>query len=87
MFDKELDYFISHQQELVARHAGKILVLRGEEVVGAYGSPLEAFNAAKEQFPVGTFMLQRCEPGPDAYTVIINSLNRGGGSVIDGARP
>lgn len=86
LFDKELDYFIAHQHELVASYSGKILVLRGEEVIGAYASPLEAYNAAMELFPVGTFMLQPCEPGPDAYTVIINSLNRVSDLIPDGPR-
>lgn len=71
MFDTELEYFIAHQDELVAQHRGKALVIRGEHVEGAYPSPLVAYLAAKAQFPVGTFMIQPCEPGPSAYTVSI----------------
>jgi hypothetical protein len=76
MFEKELAFFIAHQDELVARHRGKTLVIRDEGVEGAYGSALEAYLAAQKQFPLGTFMLQPCEPGPSAYTVTINSLNQ-----------
>lgn len=74
MFDTELKYFIAHQEDLVRQYRGKALVLRGEHVVGAYGSPLEAYLAAQKEFPLGTFMIQPCEPGPEAYTVTINSL-------------
>lgn len=75
MFDTELNYFIAHQDELVARHRGKVLVIRGEQVEGAYSSALEAYLSAQKQFPVGTFMIQPCEPGPGAYTVTISSMN------------
>jgi hypothetical protein len=74
MFDAELAFFIAHQDELVAQHKGKTLVIRGAQLVGVYPSPLKAYMAAQQQFPVGTFMLQPCEPGPEAYTVTINSL-------------
>ena len=74
MFDTELAFFIAHQDELVKEHKGKALVIRGEHLVGAYATALEAYLTAKEQFPLGTFMIQPCEPGPDAYTVTISSL-------------
>lgn len=73
MFDKELAYFIAHQDELVAQFGGKTLVLHGESVQGAYDTPLAAYSAATEQFALGTFMIQRCVPGPAAYTVTVNS--------------
>jgi hypothetical protein len=74
MFDTELKYFIAHQDELVSAHRGQTLVIRGEEIVGAYASPLEAYQTAREKFEPGTFMIQPCEPGPNAYTVTINSF-------------
>ncbi len=73
MFDTELKYFIAHQDELVARYRAKVLVIRGEEVAGVYGSALEAYLEAQKQFAPGTFMIQPCEPGPEAYTVTIHA--------------
>ncbi len=75
MFEKELAFFIAHQNALVAEHQGKTLVIRGERVEGAYDSPLDAYIAAQRQFPLGTFMIQPCEPGPRAYTATISSMN------------
>jgi hypothetical protein len=34
---------------------------------------LEAYLEAMRRFTPGTFMLQRCEPGPEAYTVTIST--------------
>ncbi len=72
MFDKELAFFVAYQDELVAKHRGKVLVIRGERIEGAYDSALAAYVSAGKQFPLGTFMLQPCEPGSGAYTVTIN---------------
>ena len=71
MFESELAFFIANQNDLVAKHDGKILVLRGEEVVGVYSSPLEAYLEARKHYELGTFMIQPCAPGPEAYTVTI----------------
>jgi hypothetical protein len=69
-----LQYFIRNQDELVARYRGKVLVLHNEAVSGAYDTVLDAYLHAKAQHQAGTFMIQRCEPGTDAYTVTISSL-------------
>lgn len=71
MFEKELNYFIKNQNELVAKHSGKVLVIKDDEVVGTYNSPLEAFVDAKSKFEAGTFMIQPCSAGVEAYTVSI----------------
>jgi hypothetical protein len=73
MFTAELDFFKTHQDELVKKHSGKVLVLRDHEVVHVADSPLEAYLAAKTRFEPGTFMIQPCEAGPGAYTVTIAS--------------
>jgi hypothetical protein len=73
MFDKELQFFIDHQDEFVRKYFGKTLVLRGETVEGVYGTPLDAYLDAQKKFPLGTFMIQPCEPGPGAYTIILNT--------------
>lgn len=73
MFKPELDYFIAHQEELVRQHGGKVLVLRGAEVVAVCETPLAAYLTAQQRYQPGTFMIQPCEPGPGAYTVTINT--------------
>jgi hypothetical protein len=73
VFESELTYFITHQSELVAKYDGKALVLRGDALVGVYDTPLQAYLEAQKQFEPGTFMIQPCAPGPEAYTVTIHS--------------
>jgi hypothetical protein len=73
MFQAELAYFIAHQDELVRQHRGKVLVLQGQQVVGVYANLLTAYLEAQKTYKLGTFMLQRCEPGPEAYTITIST--------------
>lgn len=71
MFKTELEYFIANQDSLVRQYHGKTLVLREQSVVGVYDTPLNAYREALKQYELGTFMIQRCEPGPEAYTVTV----------------
>jgi hypothetical protein len=73
MFETELNFFIEHQKELLAKHKGQVLILRGTEVAGAFDTALDAYNNALSRFDLGTFMLQPCEDGPSAYTVTLTS--------------
>lgn len=72
MFETELKYFIENQTQLVKKHAGKILVLRGKSVVGIYDDALEAYVDSKRKYQPGTFMIQTCSAGTDAYTVSLS---------------
>jgi uncharacterized protein (DUF1330 family) len=48
MLDKEFKYYTSHQDELVKKYNGKFLVIRDENVEGAYNTQLEAYTEAKK---------------------------------------
>lgn len=74
MFERELDYFIANQQRLVKEYAGKVLVIQDQNIVGVFDSALDAYAEAKKKDLLGTVMIQPCEPGPDAYSVTISSL-------------
>ena len=73
VFQQELDFFMAHQDELVRAHRGKVLVIRGTQVVGVYSTPLEAYLEAQKSYKLGTFMIQACKPGPEAFTVTVSS--------------
>lgn len=68
MFEKELAFFISKQSDLVKKHKGKILAIKGEKVVGVYDTALDAYLYTKLHNQLGQVMLQRCIPGAEAYT-------------------
>ena len=65
---KQLEYFKSHQDELVRKYEGKFLVIRDQEVQGVYDTEMEAYTDAKKKFGLGVFLIQQCSPGQESYT-------------------
>jgi hypothetical protein len=62
--EKEYQYYLEHQQELADQHSGKVLVIKGQQVIGVFDSDFEAVRATSSQHELGTFLVQRCEaPG------------------------
>ncbi len=74
MFEKELTYFIENQKELVKKHEGKVLAIKGEEVVGVYKTPLDAYLNLEKNSELGEVMIQPCHAGAQAYTVSIATI-------------
>lgn len=68
MLEKEFNYYLDHQDELVKQYNEKFIVIVGENVVGSYDSDEEALFESKKQYELGTFLIQECTPGEDAYT-------------------
>ena len=74
MLEKEFQYYINAQPELVKKYDGKHLVIVGDSVVGAYESRELALDTAHAKYQPGTFLVQLCTPGESAYTQNYYSL-------------
>jgi hypothetical protein len=70
---KEFEYYVAHQSELVAKYAGKFVVIKGEKVLGAYDDELQAIRETSKTHLPGTFLVQKCAPGSDSYTATFHS--------------
>jgi hypothetical protein len=66
--EKEFDYYLAHQAELVGKFRGKFIVIKGEKVLGAYDGELDAVRRTSVTEEMGTFLVQKCEPGSENYT-------------------
>lgn len=67
--EREYSYYQKNHSALVRRYKGKVLVIRGEEVVATYKSDREAYLAAKKKYPLGTFLIQKCSAGGKEISV------------------
>jgi hypothetical protein len=65
--EKEFQYYLDHQAELVAQYGGKVIVIKDEKVIGVYGEELQAVQETAKTHALGTFLVQKCEPGQEAY--------------------
>jgi hypothetical protein len=70
---REFDYYLAHQDELVRKYNGKYVVIKGNDVLGAYDDQLKAISETQKRYELGTFLVQKVEPGSDAYTQIFHS--------------
>ena len=67
------DYYLSNQNELVEKYGGKHIILVDNQVVGAFETMDEAYKYALANYELGTFLIQLCTPGDDAYTQTFHS--------------
>ncbi|MDO9334589.1 MAG: hypothetical protein Q7T57_08735 [Dehalococcoidales bacterium] len=70
---KEFQYYIEHQKELVQKYNGKCIVIKDHQVIGVFDSELEAVKKTSEKYELGTFLVQKCEPGKESYTQTYHS--------------
>lgn len=71
--ETDFQFFRDNQESLVKEHLGKYLVIKDSNVVGAYNSAAEAYQEASSKFEPGSFLIQLCIPGEEAYTQIFHS--------------
>ena len=71
--EKEFRYYLDHQDELVARYKGKYVVIKNGEVIGDYDDETEAIRETSKTYELGTFLVQKCEPGSESYTQVFHS--------------
>lgn len=68
LLEKEFDYYVEHQEELVNKYDGKVVVIKDQKVIGIFNSEIEAITETKKEHELGTFFVQRCGPGEENYT-------------------
>lgn len=71
--EKEFQYYLDNQKELVKRYKGKFIVIKNSQVLGAFDTELEAIQETQKKHPLGTFLVQRCEAGKESYTQTYHS--------------
>lgn len=60
MFEKEYEYYIKNQDQLVKEFDNKFIVIMDRQVVGAYKSYTEAYFGALKFGKFGAFFIQYC---------------------------
>ncbi|KAA6349880.1 hypothetical protein EZS27_002776 [termite gut metagenome] len=73
MLDKEFKYYLDNQDELLKKYNGRFIVVVGGKVVGDYDSFEQALFHSKKKHELGTFLIQECTAGEDAYTQTFHS--------------
>jgi len=70
---KEFQFYLDHQDEMVAKYEGKFIVIKGGEVLGVYDDELTAVTETHKSHELGTFLVQRVSKGTSAYSQTFHS--------------
>jgi len=76
MLEKEFDYYLEHQNELLKKYNNRYLVIIGESVVDDYDNLEDALEQSGKKYKLGTFLIQECTEGDSAYTATFHSRVR-----------
>lgn len=68
MLKEEFEYYLSHQDELLKKYAGKFIVIKNKNVIGVYDTEIDAYTESVKKEEAGTFLIQECQPGNENYT-------------------
>jgi len=71
--DKDFAWFKANRADLFRQYPGQFLVIRNQEVLGAYDDDLAAIEST--QLPLGEYLLQECLASPDAYVERVYTPN------------
>lgn len=69
----EFQYYLDHQDEMVQKYEGKFIVIKDDEVLGAYDDELTAVAETQKSHELGTFLVQKVSSGTEGYTQTFHS--------------
>lgn len=70
---REFEFYLANQDDMVAKYDGKVVVIKGCEVLGVYDSELSAVTETRKHHERGSFLVQRVSEGDEAYTATFHS--------------
>ncbi len=73
MLEKEFKYYLKNQDDFLKKFNGRFIVIKNNKVLGDYSSEIEALSETRKSHEVGTFLIQHCTPGNNAYTETYHS--------------
>lgn len=73
MLEKEFQYYLDNQTELVSKYKGKFIVIKNNSVIGVYDSESSAYFETVKVHELGTFLIQFCDAGEGSYTNTFHS--------------
>ncbi len=73
MLKNEFRYFLKNQKRFVRKYKGKYIVIKNLRVIGAYNTEIQAVEQTSKREEMGTFLVQKCEPGDKSFTQTFHS--------------
>lgn len=71
--EPDFKYYLAHQADFVKKYNGKFVVIKNRTVIGVYDDQATAVSETEKTEELGTFLIQKVEPGDEAYTQTFHS--------------
>jgi len=71
--ENDFKYYLANQDALVGQHKGKFVVIKDAQVIGVFDSEISAVETTSKKHELGTFLVQKCEPGAESYSQTFHS--------------
>jgi hypothetical protein len=73
MLKEQFDFYLKHQEEFVKLYNNLYIVIKDFKVIGKYDTYENAYFETLKTEELGTFIIQLCTPGSEAYTQTFHS--------------
>ena len=70
---REFEFYLSHQDEMVEKYDGKYIVIKDGVVIGDYDDDLTAVTETQKLHELGTFLVQKVSEGDAEYSQTFHS--------------
>lgn len=65
LLKRELRYFEKHKAELLKKYANQFVLIKGEQLIGAFTTEGEAYEAGIKRFGNAAFLIKQVTKGED----------------------
>ena len=62
MLEKQIKYYLDNKKDLLKKYKGKFVVIKNNDVIGAYTTLSDAYDNTIKDHELGTFMIHQCLP-------------------------
>jgi hypothetical protein len=76
VLEKELQYFVDNQTDLVKQFPDQYLVIKNQKIIGIYDNGIDAYFETQEEHEPGSFLIQFCSLKQEAsiQNIIPNAM-------------
>ncbi len=71
--EREFEFYLSHQDEMVEKYNGKYIVIKSGVIVAVYDDELAAVTETQKSHELGTFLVQKVYEGDAEYSQTFHS--------------
>lgn len=71
--EKEFQYYLDNQDELVTKYNGRFIVIKDQKVIADFDDLAKAVEETSKTYDIGTFLVQKCSPGQEDYSATFHS--------------